>query len=190
MKIIETALNGIVLFENDVYADKRGQFFESYNEENFKELGIAEKFVQDNVSISAKNVLRGLHAQKPPFAQGKFCQVLSGAVIDYAVDVRSDSMTFGHAYKTELSSTNRRALWIPPGFAHGFLSLVDGTLFHYKCNNYYSIEHEIILSFSEFLDQIGLDPIGKSISEKDKVGMAIDQIRNIFFENISNILIS
>lgn len=186
MKIIETALNGIILFENDVFSDERGFFFESYNEARLKDFGIIDKFVQDNVSVSSKNVLRGLHAQRPPFTQGKFCQVLSGSVIDFAVDIRADSETFGKSYQVELSSENRLSIWIPPGFVHGFLSKEDGTMFHYKCSNYYSKKHEVILSFNEFYKQLGLDPAGKCISQKDLLGLQLATIEKVFSHRLDS----
>lgn len=142
MKVIEKALNGVILFEPSVYGDARGYFFESYRDSLLKEHGVNHEFLQDNESLSKKNVLRGLHLQRNPMAQGKLVRVASGAVLDVAVDVRSDSNTFGQHFKALLSHENKRIMYIPPGFAHGFLSLKENTRFLYKCTNYYNKESE------------------------------------------------
>lgn len=142
MKVVEKALNGVILFEPSVYGDSRGYFFESYRDSLVKEHGITEDFLQDNESLSKKNVLRGLHLQRSPMAQGKLVRVTSGAVLDVAVDVRSDSSTFGQHFKAVLSHENKRIMYIPPGFAHGFLSLKENTRFLYKCTKYYNKESE------------------------------------------------
>jgi dTDP-4-dehydrorhamnose 3,5-epimerase len=140
----EVTLSGLKLFSPAVYKDERGYFSEFYNKRDFDAV-IQEEvdFVQDNISSSHKNVIRGLHFQKPPFAQGKLIQVLRGKVIDVIVDIRKNSRTYGKHFKIELSDKNHKKLWIPAGFAHGFLTLENNTLLSYKCSGYYSQEHEM-----------------------------------------------
>lgn len=135
MKIIKTALNGICILQADVFSDERGYFLESYHKEKLKNLGIEAEFYQDNFSLSAKNVLRGLHFQNPPFDQGKLIKVISGSVLDVVVDIRKSSATYGKNFTIELNSEDHLMVWIPPGFAHGFVSLAENTLFYYKCTN-------------------------------------------------------
>ncbi len=142
MNIIETKIHGLLIIEPKVFSDERGWFMESFNEQKFAEAlterGLpVPKFVQDNHSMSKKGVLRGLHFQLPPHAQGKLVRVVTGAVYDVAVDLRPDSPTFGMSYGVVLSGENKRQLWVPRGFAHGYLVLEDDTIFSYKCDNYY-----------------------------------------------------
>lgn len=133
MQAFPFEIPGLVVFEPDVFADDRGAFFESYNEVAFRDAtGFTGAFVQDNHSVSRRNVLRGLHYQLEPWAQGKLVRVVAGAVFDVAVDIRAGSPTMGRWAGLEISAENRRQLWIPPGFAHGFLSLSDDTEFLYK----------------------------------------------------------
>lgn len=136
MNVTATALPGVLLVEPRVFGDARGFFMESYSARRYAEAGIAGPFVQDNVSLSARGVLRGLHFQQP-CAQGKLVHVLSGEVFDVAVDIRVGSPTFGSWIGEYLSSENKRQLYIPPGFAHGFLVTSDEALFAYKCTEYY-----------------------------------------------------
>lgn len=145
MKIIDTKLFGVKVIEPQAFGDNRGFFFESFQAEKYIEAGIADSFVQDNISRSAKGVLRGLHYQKP-FTQGKLVTVISGHVFDVAVDVRKNSPTFGEWVGVELSDENHCQLWIPGGFAHGFCVLSETANFHYKCTDYYhpEAEHGII----------------------------------------------
>lgn len=139
MNLIETTLPGVVLLEPKVFGDARGFFLESWNRQTFAQLGLEPDFVQDNHSRSARGVLRGLHYQlKQP--QGKLVRVVSGAVFDVAVDLRRSSPHFGHWVGYELSAENRRMMWIPPGFAHGFLVLSDSADFLYKTTTYYAPE--------------------------------------------------
>jgi len=138
-----TAIPDVLILEPRVFGDDRGCFFESYNEKSFREAtGLAVNFVQDNHSRSSKHVLRGLHYQVAPRAQGKLVRVVAGAVFDVAVDIRPDSPTCGKYIWQFLSAENRRQLWIPPGLAHGFLTLTDTAEFLYKTTDYYSPEHE------------------------------------------------
>lgn len=137
MKLTETELPGVLLLEPKRFGDDRGFFMEMFHEKRYAEAGIPGPFVQDNFSRSAKGILRGLHFQQP-HAQGKLVQVLSGAVYDVAVDIRRGSPTFGKWVGVELSADNRRQLWVPAGFAHGFCVLSESADFHYKCTDFYS----------------------------------------------------
>ena len=142
MKIEKTKIPDLYIIKPTVFEDNRGYFFESYNKESFLRNGIDQNFVQDNESKSAKGVLRGLHFQKPPFAQGKLVRVMRGAVLDVAVDLRKNSPTYGEWVSVELTNENKWMYWIPPGFAHGFVTLEDSTVFFYKCTNVYNKESE------------------------------------------------
>ena len=142
MKITKTNIDGLIVIEPEVFLDDRGSFFESWNLNNFKEIGIEENFVQDNQSLSSKGVLRGLHFQNPPFAQSKLVRVIKGSVLDVAVDVRSNSLTYGLHYSVILSEKNCKSFFIPKGFAHGFIALEDNTIFSYKCSEFYNKDSE------------------------------------------------
>lgn len=143
MKVTATAIPDVLVIEPRVFGDERGFFFESFNQQAFDEaVGSKIVFVQDNHSKSAKNVLRGLHYQLPPKAQGKLVRVVQGEVFDVAVDIRKESATYGRWVGEVLSAENKRQLWIPPGFAHGFLTLSETAEFLYKTTEYYSPEHE------------------------------------------------
>jgi len=135
-------INGLVIIDPAVFPDPRGYFLESFRQDQFAENGIGEIFVQDNHSLSCKGTLRGLHFQKDPAAQGKLVTVISGAVWDVAVDLRKGSPSFGKWFGVELTGDNHRLFYIPPGFAHGFLTLEDNTHFVYKCTQYYSPEND------------------------------------------------
>ncbi|MCE7066456.1 dTDP-4-dehydrorhamnose 3,5-epimerase [Dyadobacter sp. CY326] len=141
MQIRETSIAGLVELTPRVFNDERGMFFESYNEQIFKQLGLPTNFVQDNQSFSKKGVVRGLHFQKAPFAQGKLVRVISGKVLDVAVDIRPESPTFGKHEIFELSSEKNNIAYVPEGFAHGFVALED-SIFSYKCTNIYNKESE------------------------------------------------
>lgn len=142
MEIIKTKIEGLLIIKPSVFIDERGYFYESYNKNNFAKLGIDADFVQDNESKSQKNVLRGLHFQNPPFGQGKLVRVVKGAVLDVAVDIRSGSPTYGQWEAVELTEENKVMYWIPAGFAHGFITLKDDTIFSYKCTNVYNKQSE------------------------------------------------
>jgi dTDP-4-dehydrorhamnose 3,5-epimerase len=178
----EIKIAGLVIIETRKFKDSRGYFFESFNEEKYSELiGQPIHFVQDNVSISAKNVLRGLHFQTPPFAQGKLVSVIKGSVLDVAVDIRKNSKTYGKHQSIVLSAENGLQFWIPPGFAHGFLALEDDTVFSYKCTNYYNPESEDSLRWNDqdlAIDWKIKEPI---ISGKDE----INKFFNIFVSNFN-----
>lgn len=171
MKLTTFEIAGLLLIEPRIFNDNRGFFFESFNEDKYKEvIGAENHFVQDNVSSSKKNVLRGLHFQSPPFAQGKLVSVLAGSVLDVAVDIRKDSPTYGQHQSIILSADNFQQFWIPPGFAHGFLSLEENTVFTYKCTNYYSPSHENTLLYNDPHFNIDWNANDLIISEKDKIG--------------------
>lgn len=181
MKIIEEALNGILLIEPRVFSDDRGVFFESFNEETFERIsGIRTNFLQDNHSVSKKNVIRGLHLQAPPFEQGKLVRVVRGAVLDVAVDIRKSSPTYGKYYMAALNEMNNYMMWIPPGFAHGFSVLEDETVFLYKCTKGYSKESEMTVSYND--PEIGIDwkIISPIVSEKDKEGSLLSNFNSPF----------
>ena len=170
MIAIETKIPDVMVFEPTVFGDERGFFFESFNKKQFKELtGLDKDFVQDNHSKSSKGVLRGLHYQLQPKAQGKLVRVISGEVFDVAVDVRSNSKTFGEWVGYILSAENKRQLWIPEGFAHGFITLSDSAEFIYKTTDYYAPSHERSIRWNdEVLSIKWPDKITPILSEKDK----------------------
>jgi dTDP-4-dehydrorhamnose 3,5-epimerase len=141
MKITKTKIDGLLILQPTVYQDSRGYFMESFRKNLFDAEGVPE-FVQDNQSLSSKGTLRGLHFQAPPFAQGKLVRVIAGSVLDVAVDIRKSSPTYGQYFCIELSASNFTQFYIPPGFAHGFETLEDNTVFSYKCTNYYNKESE------------------------------------------------
>lgn len=155
MAWIETGLPGVKIFEPKVFGDPRGYFFESYNARSAAEAGVEAVFVQDNQSSSTYGVLRGLHYQQPPFAQAKLVRVLSGAVLDVAVDIRKGSPGFGKWVAVELSAENKRQLFIPRGFAHGFAVLSETAEFFYKCDNFYSPQSEGGIHFDD--PALGID---------------------------------
>ena len=171
---LNTEIEGVKVFEPRIFSDDRGQFFESFNQEAFEnELGEKVIFVQDNESISKKGVIRGLHFQKPPFSQGKLVRVVQGSVIDVAVALRKNSSTYGKSISIELNAENRKQLWIPEGFAHGFEALEDQTIFLYKCTNYYSPQSEATLFFNDPDLQINWQTKNPIVSEKDLIGEKI-----------------
>ena len=136
MNFIKTGIEGVVIIEPKLFNDARGYFFESFSQREFDEAVRRVRFVQDNESRSSRGVVRGLHFQKPPFAQSKLVRVISGAVLDVAVDIRRGSPTFGRHVAVELSGENHRQVFIPRGFAHGFSVLTESVVFQYKCDNY------------------------------------------------------
>jgi dTDP-4-dehydrorhamnose 3,5-epimerase len=177
MNIVETPIADLLIIEPKVFGDDRGFFLESWNRKNFEALGLNLDFVQDNHSRSARGVLRGLHFQNPN-PQGKLVRVLAGRVWDVAVDLRRSSPTFGKWFGLELSAANKRMFWVPPGFAHGFVSLEDGTDFLYKCVGYYDPTHEHSLLWND--PDVGiewpLEGIEPQLSGKDQQGLALDAV--------------
>lgn len=171
MKIKETPLKDCFIVEPNVFKDERGSFAETFNLKVFRELtGVERPFVQDNQSLSGYGVLRGLHYQKGEMAQAKLVRVARGRVIDVAVDLRTDSPTFGEHYSVELSGDNFRQLYVPRGFAHGFVVLEDHTLFSYKCDNYYDRSSEGGIIYNDATLSIDWHLASKDliISEKDQ----------------------
>ena len=180
MQVVKLPISGLLLFKPSIYKDERGYFFESWNEELFKSNGVDLSFVQDNQSFSHKNVIRGLHFQNPPYAQGKLVRVIQGSVIDVAVDLRKKSSTYGQYYSVELSSKNNYIFWIPPGFAHGFASLEDNTIFSYKCTNVYNKKSEGSLIWNDVdlnIDWGIDDPI---VSSKDMNSIKFNDLDSQF----------
>lgn len=177
MNIIETAIAGSLIIEQRVFGDARGFFMETWNAATFAAAGLNLTFVQDNHSRSQKGVLRGLHFQKP-CTQGKLVRVTRGAVFDVAVDLRASSPTFGQWVGVELSADNKRMLWIPEGFAHGFLTLEDDTDFLYKCTAPYAPQSEFTLAWDDPAVGIEwpLDGITPLVSEKDARGLALADV--------------
>lgn len=156
MRIINTEIEGVLIVEPTIHGDQRGYFFESFNERDFvAATGLDVRFVQDNESLSHRGVLRGLHFQKEPHAQAKLVRVVRGRVLDVAVDIRPGSATFGHHIAVELSGDNHRQLFIPKGFAHGYVVLEDNTVFQYKCDEYYHPESEGGIAWND--PQLGID---------------------------------
>lgn len=138
MQFEKLPIEGLILIKPDVFSDERGYFFESFHLKKFEEAGLHFHFIQDNESLSKKNVLRGLHFQNPPHEQGKLVRVMQGALLDVVVDLRTNSAAYGNHIKVELNDENHFMLWIPAGFAHGFLSLKDNTVFCYQCTGFYN----------------------------------------------------
>lgn len=170
MNVIKTDLDGVVIIEPRIFNDDRGYFFESFSERDFFANVREIHFVQDNESKSSYGVLRGLHFQKPPFAQSKLVRVIKGAVLDVAVDIRVGSPTFGKYVAVELSADNHRQFFIPRGFAHGFSVLSDEVIFQYKCDNFYAPQYEGAIAWND--PTLNIDwriPAGDVVlSEKDK----------------------
>lgn len=170
MNVIKTDIDGLVIIEPRVFGDSRGYFFESFSERDFKREVADVDFVQDNESKSSYGVVRGLHFQKPPYAQAKLVRVVKGKVLDVAVDLRKESPTFGRYVAMELSEENHRQMFIPRGFAHGFSVLSEEVIFQYKCDNYYAPQSEGAVAWDDpDLDIDWKIPAGKMLlSEKDK----------------------
>jgi dTDP-4-dehydrorhamnose 3,5-epimerase len=175
MNIVETDLPDVLIIEPSVFGDERGFFMESYNERRYREAGIPNRFVQDNLSFSGHSVLRGLHFQNPQ-AQGKLVCVLRGEVFDVAVDVRVGSPTFGRWTGVTLSAENKRQFWVPPAFAHGFVVTGEEALFFYKCTDYYAPEYDRAILWND--PKIGIEwPIEAPIlSDKDRAAPTLDDM--------------
>ncbi|MCK9452159.1 MAG: dTDP-4-dehydrorhamnose 3,5-epimerase [Bacteroidales bacterium] len=169
MEIITTKIPDLLIVKPTVFEDNRGYFFESYNKEQFLGKGIDQNFVQDNESKSMKGVLRGLHFQAPPFAQGKLVRVMKGAVLDVAVDIRKNSPTYGQWASIELTESNKMMYWVPPGFAHGFVTLEDSTVFFYKCTNVYNKASEGSIRWNDPDLNIDWNIKNPILSEKDQI---------------------
>ena len=182
MEVVKTAIEGVVIIEPRVFKDARGYFFESFSQREFEEKVCKTQFVQDNESKSNYGVLRGLHFQKPPFAQSKLVRVVQGAVLDVAVDIRKGSPTFGQHVAVELTEENHRQFFIPRGFAHGFVVLTDEVVFQYKCDNFYAPQCEGALAWDDA--DLGIDwrvPAEKILlSEKDKLNVPLKDAEWLF----------
>lgn len=176
MQVQNTKLDGVVVIEPKVFEDPRGFFFESWSSPRYAEHGLPEHFVQDNISRSRRGTLRGLHLQLPPHGQGKLVFVLEGEVFDVAVDVRVGSATFGQWVGATLSADNRRQLYVPPGFAHGFCVVSEHALFAYKCTQVYTPAAEISVLWND--PAIGIDwPIRDPVlSKRDAAGTPLAQV--------------
>lgn len=186
MEVIKTEIEGVVIIEPKIFGDERGYFFESFNAAEFvRKVGVNTVFVQDNESKSKYGVLRGLHFQKGEFAQSKLVRVVEGRVIDVAVDIRRGSPTFGRHVAVELSKENKRQLFIPRGFAHGFAVLSEEAVFQYKCDNLYAPDHEGAIAWND--PKIGIDwqirPEDAILSEKDKKHPTLDEAEELFDYN-------
>jgi dTDP-4-dehydrorhamnose 3,5-epimerase len=167
MNTVQFDISGLLLIKPAVFSDDRGVFYETYSQPKYTSLGLPSDFLQDNESISKKNVLRGLHFQCPPYDQGKLVRVIKGKAIDVAVDIRKDSPTYGKHVMVELSEENKNQFWIPAGFAHGFLSLTDETIFSYKCTNVYNKEAESGIIWNDVDLNINWGISQPIVSEKD-----------------------
>ncbi|MDR1459664.1 MAG: dTDP-4-dehydrorhamnose 3,5-epimerase [Bacteroidales bacterium] len=168
MEIQKTTIDGLLILVPAVFKDDRGVFFESYNRQLFASCVGDAVFVQDNQSISHKGVIRGLHLQVPPFAQGKLVRVVHGAVLDVAVDLRKTSPTFGKHFSIKLDALNNLSFWIPEGFAHGFVALENNTIFQYKVTNYYNKDSETSIRWNDPALNIQWETESPIVSEKDK----------------------
>lgn len=183
MEVIKTELEGVVILEPRLFKDDRGYFFESFSQREFDEKVRPVKFVQDNESKSVYGVLRGLHFQKPPFAQSKLVRVIQGAVLDVAVDIRVGSPTYGKHVAVELTAENHRQLFIPRGFAHGFSVLTDEVVFQYKCDNFYAPQSEGAIAWND--PTLGIDwripEASVILSEKDKHHPLLKDLPETFY---------
>ena len=180
MKIIKTPIEELLVIEPNVFSDERGHFFESWSRESFNDKGLELDFVQDNQSLSCKGALRGLHFQNPPYAQGKLARVISGSVLDVAVDIRKKSATYGKHFSIVLSGENKKSIWLPPGFAHGFITLEDDTIFTYKCTGVYNKQSEgaIIWNDKDLNIDWGID--SPNVSEKDAIAPTFSNLQSEF----------
>jgi dTDP-4-dehydrorhamnose 3,5-epimerase len=173
-------IEGLLLFQPRIFRDDRGHFFESYSEKVFQPYLKKERFVQDNESLSKKNVVRGLHFQKPPYAQGKLVRVIKGSVIDVVVDIRKSSPTYGKSISVELSEENKSIFWIPTGFAHGFVALEDNTIFSYKCTNFYNTESEDAILWNDPDLAIDWGIANPIVSDKDAIASSFKDFESPF----------
>lgn len=186
MIVTKTDIEGVVIIEPTLHSDNRGYFFESFNERDFaKATGITTHFVQDNESRSAEGVVRGLHLQLPPYAQSKLVRVIEGEILDIAVDIRRGSPTFGHHVAIRLSGENHRQLFIPRGFAHGFIALRGDTIVQYKCDNYYAPECERTILWNDPALNIdwGRDGQLVTLSSRDSMAKTLDECDTLFDYN-------
>lgn len=184
MKVIKTSIPDILIFEPTIFGDERGYFMESFRDDIIKKHIGDVNFVQDNESFSQYGVLRGLHFQRPPFTQSKLVRVIQGEVLDVAVDIRLDSPTYGQHVAVLLSDENKRQLWVPKGFAHGFAVLSKTALFNYKCDNYYAPDYDGGLAWDDSKIDIDwkLPKAAIQLSEKDKDHPLLSEIKDFTFQ--------
>lgn len=180
MQVIPTHFDGLFIIQPKCFEDARGYFFESYNKNEFKKNGLNLNFVQDNQSLSQKGVLRGMHFQNPPHAQGKLVRVIKGAVLDVVIDIRRKSKTFGKYFSIELNEQNKTMLYISEGFAHGFLTLEDNTIFFYKCTNFYNKASEDCILWNDPALNINWGISNPIVSEKDNLAKPLSEINILF----------
>lgn len=184
MKIIKSAFdNQVLLLKPKVYTDERGYFYESFKLEVFQQLSESTQninFLQDNESLSGKNIVRGLHFQAPPFAQGKLVRVIKGSVYDVAVDIRKSSKTYGQYFGAVLSERNKYQMWVPPGFAHGFQTLEEDTIFAYKCSEDYHPEVEDGILWNDESININWPLTNPTLSAKDAIAKKLNELTSPF----------
>ncbi len=178
-----TEISGLIVLTPDIFNDDRGYFFESYSKKTLSEiLKVDLNFVQDNESCSTFGVVRGLHYQLPPFEQGKLVRIIKGAVKDIAVDIRENSPTYGRYFSIELNDKNKKQIYIPPGFAHGFITLSETAILNYKCTNYYNKESEGGIVFNDPFLNIDWELRDFIVSEKDKILPFFGEHRKYFLD--------
>ena len=176
-----TLIQGLSIIHPSVFHDERGYFFESFNKNKFIELtGYTKDFVQDNQSMSSVNVLRGLHFQMPPYAQAKLVRVVRGSVLDIAVDIRKNSPTFGQHFSIELNDKNNLSFFIPEGFAHGFITLEENTIFVYKCSEFYNKDCERTIRWNDEDLKINWGNLNPLVSPKDQEGFLFSKFNSPF----------
>ena len=180
MQVEKTEFDGLLILQPKIFKDERGLFFESWNKSVFDSLGLNISFIQDNVSVSKKNVLRGLHFQNNPHGQGKLVRVSKGSAIDVALDLRKDSITYGKHFRYKLSDQNSTMLWIPYGFAHGFIALEEQTVFQYKCDALYQPESEECILWNDPFLRIDWGINNPIVSSKDKEGKLFKDVHLIY----------
>ena len=180
MERIETTIKDVFALKPKVLGDSRGYFYESFRQDIFEELGLNFNFVQDNQSMSKKGILRGLHFQSPPHEQGKLIRVINGAIIDVVVDIRKDSSSYGEHVKIELNEENKLLFWVPPGFAHGFITLEDDTVVSYKCTSYYNRESEGSIRWDSPSLAIDWGNANPQLSDKDKTATLFKDFKTQF----------
>ena len=180
MQVEKTEFDGLLILQPKIFKDERGLFFESWNESVFKSHGINISFIQDNHSVSKKNVLRGLHFQNHPYGQGKLVRVTKGSALDVVLDLRKDSKTYGKHFKLKLSDQNSTMLWIPYGFAHGFIALEDQTVFQYKCDELYHPESEGCIAWNDPSLKIDWGIKNPIVSSKDQEGKLFKDVHLIY----------
>ena len=187
MEVIKTDIEGLVIIEPKIFQDSRGYFFESFSQREFEQKVRKINFVQDNESMSSYGVMRGLHFQRPPFAQSKLVRCVKGRVLDVAVDIRKGSPTYGQYVAVELSEDNHRQFFVPRGFAHGFVVLSNTAVFQYKCDNFYALEADGGINIKD--DTLGIDwqiPLEEAIlSEKDTKHVFFNEFDSPFDYNVN-----